>query len=140
MKLDILNVEATVKGESLQEVINPIYFVKDNIPTDDGLFSYKIFGRPGSKERETKYAYINLKKRFIHPMVFELLKSLGISFENVILSKKFYKINDNGELIEDSENGETGIEFLYKNWNKIYYNILKLLSFILNIFPHFLHY
>ena len=119
MQLDLLNFDAEIKDGNLKEVTNPIYFNNGNIPTDDGLFSYSIFGRPGSNERKTTWAYIKLKAKFIHPSVFDLLKSLDRDFENVMLCKKFYKINQYGELIEDPENGETGPEFIYKNYDKI---------------------
>lgn len=119
MQIDLLNFNATIKEENIMEVTNPVYFNKGSLPTDDGLFSYTIFGRPGSKERKEKWGYINLKTKFVHPSIFGLLKSLNRNLENIMLCKKFYVINQYGELVEDNENGETGPDFLYRNFNKI---------------------
>jgi hypothetical protein len=41
------------------------------------------------------------------------------NFESIIYGSKKFIINENGQLIEDKEKGQTGIEFLYKNWEKI---------------------
>lgn len=139
MQLDILNFDAEIRDNNLKEVTNPVYFNNGNVPTEDGLFSYSIFGRPGSKERQTNWAYIKFKSKFIHPAVFDLLKNLNRTLENVILCKKFYKINQYGELIEDNENGETGPMFLYKNFDKISFkegntkSRTKKLSLVANI-------
>jgi DNA-directed RNA polymerase beta' subunit len=40
------------------------------------------------------------------------------NFSSVILGDKFFSINANGDLVEDV-NGETGIDFLYENFDKI---------------------
>lgn len=119
MKLDILNIDKYVEVNRLYEVTNPVYFNIGNLPTEDGLFSYEIFGKPGSKFRKEKFAYINLKKPFVHPSVFLLLKALNRKFEDLILCRKFFIINEKGELVEDEENGKTGTQFLYDNFNKL---------------------
>ena len=119
MKLDILNINGYVDTAKLKEVTNPVYFNIGNLPTEDGLFSYEIFGKPGSNARKNTFAYINLKKPFVHPSVFLLLKSLNRNFEDLILCKRFFKIDSSGNLIEDSENGKTGTQFLYENFSKI---------------------
>lgn len=119
MKLDILNFDKFIQINGLREVTNPVYFNVGNLPTEDGLFSYSIFGKPGSNDRKTKFAYINLKKPFLHPSSFLLLKTLNRKFEDLILCKKFFIIDDKGELVEDSERGKTGVQFLYNNFSKI---------------------
>lgn len=119
MKIDILDFDREIKQNNIQQVTNSIYFNNGNNPTDDGLFSYKIFGRPGSKEREENYAYIDLRRKFIHPSSYDLLKKLDRKIEDVVLCRKFFTINNYGELVEDAEKGETGIDFLYKNFNKL---------------------
>lgn len=119
MRLDILNIDKYIETNRLREVTNPVYFNIGNLPTDDGLFSYMIFGKPGSKQRKESFGYIDLKKPFIHPSIFVLLKTLNRKFEDLILCKKFFRIDEKGELIEDNENGKTGTQFLYENFNKI---------------------
>lgn len=48
MKTDIMNIDKFIKVNDIKEVSNPILFDKGYYPTTDGIFSYEIFGRPGS--------------------------------------------------------------------------------------------
>jgi len=118
MKIDVLKMENFIKENKCQEVTNPVYFNLGNIPTEDGLFSYKIFGQMGSKERNKTFAYLNLKKRFIHPVIYKLLTSMDRKFISLINGTEYYKIV-NGTLTKDSENGKTGLKFLYDNFEQI---------------------
>jgi len=117
LKINIFDVDKFISSNNLQEIKNPIYFHKGNVPTEDGLFSYEIFGRPGSYDRKTVFAYINLKQKFFNPLVYKTIIRLNRKFEECISGRKYFVI-ENGELKED-ENGETGIDFLYKNWEKL---------------------
>ena len=84
MKLNIVDANKFIKVNELEEVSNPVYFDRGRQPTDDGLFSYTIFGRPGSKERAQKFAYIDLKAPFLHPLVYKTLLRLDRKFEQVV--------------------------------------------------------
>ena len=44
LKLDILDVDKFIKINDCKAITNPIFYSRDNIPTDDGLLSNKIFG------------------------------------------------------------------------------------------------
>lgn len=116
MQIDLFDMNEFIKLNKLQEVTNPVMFVKGSIPTPDGLLSTDIFG-VSVKERKMTFAYIDLNGYFLHPFIYKLLKRVDRNFESVIHSTKNFKI-ENGNLIED-ENGETGIGFLYKNWEKL---------------------
>lgn len=116
MKINIFNVDRFITLNKLREITNPIYFNKGYVPTDDGLFSYEIFGRPGSYDRKTVFAYIDLKQRFLNPIVYKTLIRLNRKFDDCIAGRKYFDII-NGELVENEE-GKTGIAFLYKNWEK----------------------
>lgn len=113
MQAWLLDYDRMVKLNSLKEITNPSMFDQGNIPTTDGLFSTEIFGL-STKERRTTFAYIDLKKHFINPKAYISLLRLNRNFESVVYSTKKFKIQ-NGQLVED-ENGETGIDWLYKNW------------------------
>lgn len=119
MLLDLLNFDDEISKDNMKEVTNPVFFNNGNIPKEDGLFSYEIFGRPGSEDRKKKWGYLSLKSKFIHPSAYDLFKSLNKKLEDVMLCKKFYIIDENGNMIEDSEKGETGPMFLYKNFDRI---------------------
>lgn len=115
----IIEFDKEIKQNNYLEVTNPIYFINGSNPSDDGLFSYKIFGRPGSKEREENWGYIDLHKRFLHPSAFEMFKSMSKDLTDLILSKRFFKLLEDGTLVEDNEDGRTGIDFLYEIYNKL---------------------
>lgn len=120
MKIWLLDEEKFVSLNNLKEVTNPISFEKGMIPTEDGLFSNSIFGM-NVYDRRHNWAYVDLKQHYMNPKAYITLKSLNRAFESVIYGSKKFIIKD-GLLIED-ENGGTGLEWLYKNWEKI--NFLK---------------
>ena len=119
MKINLLNIDEFIKSKQCKEIKNAIYFNFGNIPTDDGLFSYEIFGPLGSDSRKTTWAYIDLRRKFIHPIAYLAMIRLNKKLSSVIHGTMFVKINKFGEIEEDNENGETGIDFLYNNWEKI---------------------
>jgi DNA-directed RNA polymerase beta' subunit len=118
MKLNLLDIDKFIKEKRLKEVSNPIYFNLRNTPTEDGLFSYDIFGAIGSDERKMNYAYINLNGKFIHPMVYKVITSMGSKYSECISGNKYYVVRD-GDLVEDPENGRTGLDFFYEAFDNI---------------------
>lgn len=117
MKIDLIPVKKFIQVNQLQEVNESIIFEKGSVPTSSGLLSTNIFG-VSVKDRRENYAYINLNGYFLHPFIFKLLKRMNRNFENIVYGSKKFIINDFGQLIED-ENGGTGLNWLYKNWDKI---------------------
>jgi len=118
LKVDLFDFNKFIEVNSVQEVKNPITFEKGNNPTEDGLLSYTIFGLPGSYDRKTIFGYIDLKKRFVHPLVYKMLLRMNKKFRKVIDGSSAFVIT-NGELVEDNENGKTGITWLYENFDKL---------------------
>ena len=119
MKIDICNLEKFIKVNNLQEVTNSIRFDADWYPTDNGLLSYRIFGQVGSYDRKTIFGYIDLKGHFLHPLFYLRLTKMNRNFVRVIDGSGYFSINEKGELVADNENGNTGIEWLYKNFKKL---------------------
>lgn len=121
MKVNIFNATKFVEINNLKEVSNPVMLENGSVPTSDGLFSYEIFGRPGSKDRKETFAYIDLGGHYFHPLVLKVLKRLNRKFEDCISGFGTFKITADGELVEDENAPEenTGLEFLYKNWTKL---------------------
>lgn len=117
LKLDILDVEKFVSVNNCQVISNPRAFVRDSIPSDDGLLSNKIFGIT-KDDRAGIYAYIDLHGWFIDPSCYKTWIRLDKNVRNIVHGIGTYRINDLGEIVEDPS-GKTGIEFLRKNINKI---------------------
>ena len=117
MRIWVMPQDEFVTLNNLKEITNPISFEKGMVPTSDGLFSVEIFGMNTYDRRHT-WGYIDLKGHYLSPKVYVTLKALNAAFEAVIYGTKKYVIKD-GVLVEDAEHGDTGLEWLYKNWEKL---------------------
>src|SRR5574344_1788184 len=113
----LLDVEDYVKKNDLKEISNPIFFKANKQPTSDGLLSNEIFGIT-KEERSGTFAYIDLGKYFMHPLVYKIWGVIDHKVIEIIHGTNNYKIGSNGEFIEDP-NGENGIDFIRKNIDKI---------------------
>ena len=116
MKVDLIEMKKFISKNDLQEISNPVMYDKGYIPTTDGLLSTEIFGS-NTKDRKDTYAYISLNGHFLHPFIYKMLKRMNRKFESLVYGSKNFVIKD-GVLVEDEE-GQTGLEFLYKNWKDI---------------------
>lgn len=117
MQIDLFDTKKFIEINNLKEVTDPMLFLKGGVPSPNGLLSSEIFGI-SVNERMRTYAYIDLHGWYLHPFICKLLKRLNRNFDNIIHSSKKYRI-ENGDIVEDEENGDTGIDFLYNNWEKL---------------------
>ena len=117
LRLDILDVERFVKVNNCQVITNPRAFAKDNIPSDDGLLSNKIFGIT-KEERAGIFAYIDLHGWFMDPSCYKSWTKIDKNIKNIVHGIDTYSINEKGLLVQDPA-GKTGIDFLRKNINRI---------------------
>ena len=118
MKINLFNIEEFIDINKLQEVTSPILFQRGDIPHPNGLISNQIFGIT-VKSRKNTFAYINLYGHFFHPHVYKAIRRMFRNVEKIIQGEQYYSLNKDGILVLDNENGQTGIEFLYDNWEKI---------------------
>lgn len=117
LRVELLDVDKLVEKNDIKEVSNPIIFQGGNIPTSDGLLSNQIFGITRS-DRANTCAYIDLKEWFINPHLYKVWSKLDKNIIACVYGTNTFKINDKGILVEDPD-GETGIKFLKKNFQKI---------------------
>lgn len=121
MKISLLEADRLIQVNKLEEVTSQHLFSNRMMYDPNGLLSNDIFGISKSDRRST-FAYITLKKNFIHPHLYaKVLKSLFKNIEYIIAGQKRYAIKD-GWFVEDSENGWTGISSLYDHWDEIDWN------------------
>lgn len=118
LKIDIVNINEVIRLNDLPKIDSPIYTDINKQPTPDGLFSYDIFGKPGSKRRKFQYAYVDLKKKFLHPVFYNMLSKMDRRVVAIVSGTKYFSISSAGYITED-KNGETGLDFLYDNFEKI---------------------
>lgn len=112
-----LNVEKFVKANNVQQISDPIFFIRDSVPSPKGLLSYEIFGIT-KEERAGTYGYIDLGDWFLHPLVYKKWSQKDRRIKDIVHGIKKFSLNSSGELVED-EHGQTGIKFLKNNINKI---------------------
>lgn len=116
MQVDLFDTAEFIKTNNLQEVSDPMLFVKGSIPSPKGLVSTEIFG-VSMKDRKETFAYIDLHDYFLHPYIYKVLKRVNRQFESLVHGTKKFII-ENGNIVEN-ENGDTGLKFLYDNWEKL---------------------
>jgi len=124
MQIRLIN-DAIILTEDLKKVDNPIMFEKGTIPTVDGLFSEYIFGTT-AEERMRTFAYIDLKQKFIHPYVYEVLVKLYRNIDRLCAGEGSWKIDEFGKLLEikdvldpDYDETNTGLQWFIDNYHKI---------------------
>lgn len=119
MKVELLDVNEFVDLNELREITSAILFQRGDTPHPGGLISNDIFGIT-VKSRKKTFAYIDLNGYYIHPHIYKVMKRFFKNIENLLRGTEFFEIDENGHLIKSDEiNGQTGIKFLYDNWEKI---------------------
>lgn len=118
LKLEVLDVEQYVKKNKIKCVSDPRAFDAGGIESPEGLLSNEIFGYT-TEEKKGTFGYIDLHGWFLDPSCYKTWIRLDPKIKNVVHGVKYYSIDSNGDLIEDEENGETGIDWLKKNMDKI---------------------
>lgn len=117
LQVSLLDVDDFIKKNNLTEITNPVIFTASDNPTDDGLLSNIIFGIT-KESRASTFAYISLKKKFLHPLVYRIWGKVDSKIKSCIHGIGTYIIDKHGMLVEDP-NGDNGIDFLRKNLDKI---------------------
>ena len=126
MKLNILDINRYIEIHKLQQITSMGIFAsgKNNKIDENGLFSETIFGRLGSKQRRVRFAYIDLRHKFIHPECWTLVLGIHPIIGRILLKKNKYIIDELGNLVEH-ENGNNGLLFLINNFDNIKFENLE---------------
>lgn len=121
MILDIMDVNRMVRLNNLRPVTAVLFFNESGVPDPNGLFSYEIFGLPGSAERKLRPAYIELDGPYLHPNAYKILVSIDRKIADVISGEDYYIFNEKTKYFEkateESDDMDTGLSFLYKYWD-----------------------
>ncbi len=115
---ELLDAEKLIKKNNLREITNPIFFVRDSIPTSDGLLSNEIFGIT-KDQRANIFAYIDLSEYFMHPLCYIIWNSMDRNLSKIIHGTNKFIIDKDGQFVEDEENGNNGLKWLKANIDKI---------------------
>ena len=115
--------DQTIEAHHLKPVRSAVMFERGNIPADNGLFSYDIFGNTAD-ERKWTYAYIDLGRKFFHPYAFEVLTDVCTKARKVAAGMGAWRIKD-GELElmqpddKDYDPSATGMRWLVSHYHDI---------------------
>ena len=123
-KIEQVDQNKFIKANDLKEITNPSMFSSGNGPSSDGLLSNEIFGIT-KDERSGIYAYITLDEEFIEPYFYKIWLKLDRNLKSIVYETKYFRIDSDGYLVEDEDNGQTGIKFLKDNINKINFKKTK---------------
>ena len=126
MKLDIFNIDNFIKENNCKEVTSHFTLDSTGGPDQSGLFSTEIFGRMGSEERKINFAYINLKRKFLHPFIYNVLVRMYTKLPQLIGGEIYVKLGKGNaiEVVDDPSKGSTGLDFIIDNWSKINWNAI----------------
>lgn len=88
---------------------------------EEGLFSIKIFGNVGSKDRDNKFGYVNIKIDIIHPFILKAVFSLRGLYKDIISSRAYviWSEEEKDFVVSNPVDGETGYHLFLKHWRKI---------------------
>lgn len=117
LNIKLLDVEDFIKKNDVKEITNHITFIRDGVPTPDGLLSNEIFGIT-KEERAGIYGYIDLNGWFMHPLCYKVWSMMDRRIKNIAHSVTTYSIDEHGDFVEDPKGG-TGMDWLRKNINKV---------------------
>jgi hypothetical protein len=116
-KIEILEPTKLIKVNELKEITNPIFFIRDGVPTPDGLLSNEIFGIT-KDDRANIFAYIDLTDWFLHPLIYKIWSRADSKIKDIVHGTKKFIVNSKGEF-EENENGDNGVKFIKDNIDKI---------------------
>ena len=117
LRVNLLDPDRLVKVNDLKEITNPVFFIRNSVPTPDGLLSNEIFGIT-KYDRANTFAWIDLHETFINPLIYKMWCKVDSNIKSCVHGQKNFIIDENGSLVEN-ENGDNGIAFLKKNISKI---------------------
>lgn len=118
LKVDLLDYQDFIKKNNVEEITDTLLFIRDGYPAPKGLLSQEIFGIT-KDDRANIFGYIDLHGWFMHPFCYKVWCSIDKRIRNIVSGIGFYKVDQDGLIQEVQSGGDTGIEFLRKNINKI---------------------
>lgn len=116
MQVRLLNINKMIREKSILEVTS------HSVGGPGSLFDPNIFGY--GDQTVSRFGYIKLNGPAVHPLLYNISSRLWRELPSIISGSKKFIIDDSGDLIPDEENGSTGINWLYNNFDKI--NLKKL--------------
>ena len=92
---------------------------------DDGLFSVKIFGKVGSKDRDNTFSYINIKSNILHPIIYKSIERLKSFYIEILKGTAYAKWDQKTKsfIKSDATEGETGYAFFMSKFHELKFEL-----------------
>lgn len=117
LKLEVLDLDRFIKVNGCKQITNPVFYNRDNIPTEDGLLSHQIFGIT-QQDRAGIFGYIDLNGWYLDPSCYKNWCKIDPNIKKVVHKDGKFIVNVKGEIVPD-DSGSNGVDFLRKNIDKI---------------------
>lgn len=87
----------------------------------EGLYSPAIFGVAGSNNRYTKFSYIDIKLKIMHPVYYKALTAMKSLYEAIMTSKEFAIWDEEKKdfIKSNALDGQTGYDFFIQHCDDI---------------------
>ena len=119
LTLEPLNTPNFIKVNELQEVDDPLFFSRSNMPTPTGLLSNEIFGI-SKDDRMTIFAYIHLAgETFMHPLAYKTWCRLDSNVKLCAYEMDSFKFDPETGKLKQDPNGKTGLAYLKEVLSKV---------------------
>lgn len=119
--LEILHVDKrSLQGIPQVTVLDITDGGSDNLHPE-GLFSIEFFGRKGEDRRTEQFAYIDLKTRVLHPIIYDAYSRLKGLYKGILEGTEYAVWDDKEkDFVRGNElDGETGYAFFIKHMKDI---------------------
>ena len=114
LEISPLNIGNFIKVNELEEITDPMFFARNNMPAPNGLLSNEIFGIT-KEDRTTIFAYIHLaNESFIHPLAYKIWSRLDSNIKLCVYETTTFSYDDTTGKLKEDPNGETGLKYLKK--------------------------
>lgn len=117
-KLEPFNIDLLLPSQDVVRSLRPttktdIYEGASSNFNEDGLFSTLTYGRVGTRERDVRFSYIDLRAEIIHPAIFSVLKRLKSLYTDIITGKGYAQWDEEQKdfIPSDMLFGKTGMAF-----------------------------
>lgn len=88
---------------------------------EEGLFSVSIFGRTGEERRDNQFAYIQLKVKVFHPLIYKTLCTLRGLYQGIMSGTEYvtWDSEENDFKPSNELEGQTGFSYFLDHWENI---------------------
>lgn len=124
MKLNLLDINKFIEKNNIQKITSSKYQLGEKKIDSQGLFSEEIFGRIASNERKTRFGYIDLKTKIIHPEAWDIICGIDPTISKLLNNNQTFILSDTGTLVA-SDTGNMGVNFFCTIIDQLNYDKFK---------------